>query len=451
MRSVRLIAAALAVACASVTAGAAATPTPRYPDYGYLPPPGQYSGRTFKLSQDYPVVRPPLDLPTRRILSIDFTRDWRAYAEAVRAYAFAGNIHGGPVGQDFHFEDNPIRRWYNVPWEHVGPAGREGIHGLTTEGAVAPPYLSPSQTQTHQSYALGFQNNQGGWLIGQVWNDRAHPHPERVGSYGFPVGTVITKLLFTTASPAEAPYLTNPLSWNAYAYDGIVELGQRVLPKRTVQQVNLIQVDFMVRDDRARTTGGWVFGTFVYNGALARQRLWDNLVPVGISWGSDPTVTSMSAENPAPATTIANPDLKHTAINVGDRALPPQHLGFGLRLSGPVDNAQSSCQSCHQTAEFPLTLAFTPQDASGKPYAPASPEWMRWFRDKPPRVPFTSGALSMDNSMEMTIAAFNYVNTSGTRAGALFDRQVKIGPPPHPPTGQRGIRPGGAAHGSTTP
>lgn len=412
----------------------------RYPDYGYLP--GDYAGRTFKLSQAYPLTQQPLDAPTRRILSIDFTRDPRAYAEAVRRYLFEGNIHGGPVGEDFYFEDNKVRRWYNVPWEHLGPNGREGIHGLTTEGAIEPGQLSPQQKQWRQSYAIGFQNNQGGYLLGQIWGTPAGPRWRIASTKGFPVGTVIGKLLFTTAGPDDAPFLTNPLSWNAYVYEGIANLGDPKLPRRVLRQINLVQLDFMVRDDRAIATGGWVFGTFAYNGAMARPVLWDNLALVGVSWGNDPTVTSMAGGNPTPGKTSTNPDLHHVFINAADPNLPPQNLGFGLRLSGPVDNRLSSCQSCHQVAETPVSLAFVPQDQNGKPYVPGSPQWMRWFQDKPPQKPFTPGAFSLDNSWELSIALNNYLQANGNLAQELFKLQSKAGPLPHSLSGQRGRAPG---------
>src|SRR5437016_4315634 len=70
---------------------------PRFADFGQLPPPTNdpgkpsYTGRIFKLSQDYPQRKPPLDAAVRKILAIDFNKDWKAYAEAVRDYIYEGN------------------------------------------------------------------------------------------------------------------------------------------------------------------------------------------------------------------------------------------------------------------------------------------------------------------------------------------------------------------------
>ena len=100
---------------------------PRFPDFGQFPPPAKYQGRIFKLSQDYPTRKPAIEPAVRKILSIDFTKDWKAYAEAVRDYIYEGNIEADGVANDFYLEDNKVRRWYHVPWQHWGPFGREGI------------------------------------------------------------------------------------------------------------------------------------------------------------------------------------------------------------------------------------------------------------------------------------------------------------------------------------
>jgi len=333
---------------------------PRFPDFGQFPPPDKYQGRIFKLSQDFPTRKPSLDAGVRKILSIDFYKDWKAYAEAVRDYIYEGNIEADGVANDFYLEDNKVRRWYHVPWQHWGDFGREGIHGLTKEGPVMPLTLSPSQPGTWQTYAVGFYNEPGGYMIGRVWADQENPRVDVMQSEGFPVGTVVGKVLFTTAPVSEVPFLTNPIEWLAYTTENFTPINMKPpYTKRVMNTVRFIQMDIMVRDPRADATGGWVFGTFVYNGALAKPNLWHNVVPVGLMWGNDPTVTSYPDSNPAPVKTIINPDLKQTVINTS-ADLPPMHLGFGLRLNGPVDNTQSSCMSCHSTAQYPQITPILP-------------------------------------------------------------------------------------------
>src|SRR5689334_23617930 len=88
-----------------------------FPDFGYLPPPDRYSGRVFRLKQDYPETPPqPGRLPP--FFKTDFQKDWKAYMHQVRAYCFEGNVE-----VDWRVEDNRIRAWYHVPWQHYGPNG----------------------------------------------------------------------------------------------------------------------------------------------------------------------------------------------------------------------------------------------------------------------------------------------------------------------------------------
>jgi hypothetical protein len=123
----------------------AANLLPRFPDFGSLPKPGDYNSRIFKLSQDFPAEKPQMEPAIQKILSIDYTKDWQRYMEAVRDYIYEGNIEAEGVANDFYLEENKVRRWYHVPWQHYGPYGREGIHALTKEGPVNPYVLGPTQ------------------------------------------------------------------------------------------------------------------------------------------------------------------------------------------------------------------------------------------------------------------------------------------------------------------
>src|SRR6266568_5782911 len=149
---------------------------PRFSDFGFLPKPGEFNSRIFRLSQAYPTTKPPMEPAVEKILSIDFTKNWQQYMEAVRDYIYEGNIEAEGVANDFYLENNKVRRWYHVPWQHYGPFGREGIHGLTKEGPVNPFVLGPSQPSKWQTYAVGFYNPLGGYMIGKVWADAEHPN-----------------------------------------------------------------------------------------------------------------------------------------------------------------------------------------------------------------------------------------------------------------------------------
>ncbi len=403
---------------------------PRFPDFGFMLAPGQYTGRVFLLSQNFPKKEPAIDSGVEKIFTIDFMKDWEAYAIAVRNYVFEGNTKHGGTDADFFLEDNKVRPWFHVPWQHWGPTGREGFHGLTQEGPIMQQMLAPTQMQAKShAYAVGFYNAPGGYTIGRVWEDADRPNLGYMKTNGFPVGTVVGKVLFTTMDEKQVPYLKNPIEWQAYAYQSdIQDLASGAptpVPPRVQTTVRAIQMDIMVRDKRADATGGWVFGTFVYNGELGNKNRWENLMPVGLMWGNDPKVTT-NASNAKPTRTIINKDLVETRINESDR-MPAMHLGFAARLNGPVDNPNSSCMSCHSTAEYPVVSAIlpflnnppVPIPPASAPTAPA--EWMRWFRNVPCATPFDPGkAISMDYSLQLAKSVQNFIEYKSQQTGGIF-------------------------------
>ena len=388
-------------------------------DYGYKPPADQYNGTLFKLSQNYPTQMPGSNqLPA--FFKTDFQKDWRTYMLQVRDYCFEGNIQ-----VDWRVENNKVRNWYHMPWQDYGPAVREGIHGLTKEAPLSAGQLAATQPYTNAvAYAVGFYNDFGGYTIGQVWKDHTKPDPSAISNAGFPIGTVVCKTLFVDMPPsliaAQVPFLVNPIQWQAYTTNGFNSTD------RSVKPVALIQMDIMIRDDRAPS--GWIFGTFQYNGALANAEPWRNLVPVGLMWGNDPDYAGNTQNIPVsdannqfppnqPVTqTPINTGLTETIINPDANELPPTHLGWEGRLNGPVDNPRSSCMSCHMTASYkgePLSPLFVPASDRPQSGTPAwDTWWMQWFQN----VGWKNGQLdkflqaqySLDFSLQLSAALQNF-------------------------------------------
>ena len=423
-----------------------------FPDFGYMEAPGKYDGPVFVLADNFPEDMPALDPAVSDILQMDFKADPMGYVLAVRDYVFDGNIHGGPVADDFFLQNNSVGQdWYHVPWQHWGTTGREGYHGLTREGPLSAQVLHRNQSQASYAYAVGFYNGPGGYTIGQVWpSPYQGPDLTRMieamdDGFAFPEGTVVGKFLFTSLGPDQVPWLANPLQWQAYMYDCDVT-DPKACPSdmtqadRSTHMVNLLQMDVMVKDSRAAEAGGWVFGTFAYNGAAAQSEQWGdayaaacadiegpgknwcNLMPVGVQWGNDPD-NRTAFINQKPTETRINAELTETWIN-GDPALPAMHLGFNSRLNGPADNPSSSCMSCHSTgqvASVSAIMPWLPPNNVPKPAndTQASDEWMRWFRNFSDGETFDAGqAVSMDFSMQLTKSIENYIEyRNGTQKG----------------------------------
>lgn len=408
-------------------------PLQAFPDFKLdgKPPESQYSGKLFRLSQEFP--EDPVDVSddpaVAEILKIpydqnDREKNWLRYLNAVRDYCFQGNIDARESPPDAAYAEDwqreaTFNNWFHVPWQHWGDKGREGIHGMTREASARPGQLGPEQVQVHDTHAVAVYNRIGGYTIGQVWKNQFEPNLQ---ASVFRPGTVVAKVLFTQAGEDEVPYLHDGLVWQAYVRE------PKDPTKKKVQNLRLLQMDIMVRDPRADKTGGWVFGTYCYNGSVKEPNKWRRLVPVGIQWGNDPDFADWQANrkhtSPFPTHRGSQKHLKETIIN--DSAdLPPQHLGWGGRLNGPADYYRSSCASCHATAQYP---GHSPQhpDFKALGHEPGGKDWMLWFRNLPCGQAFEVGtpgkkqAITTDFSLQMQIGIANFYEWKSTVMGGYF-------------------------------
>lgn len=340
-------------------------------------PPPDWRGRVFQLSQNYPGTPPNDAQPWKRF---DPVTQPQQYIDAVLTYFYEGNLRAD-IEASFDPKLNPVRGWYNAPWQDFGTNGREPIHGLTRERVSRPGELDPHQTRSWNNYAVGFYNAPGGATIGRVWANHGQPNP----ALGLmPDGTVAAKLLFTTAPVQEVPYLQGAPTWTAYVYANPNDPTPSPTSPRAIQQVRLLQIDIAVKDARLASTTGWAFGTFVYGGGPGGKlgAGWTNVAPVGLMWGNDP---GYSGSGP----------LRETWLNPTVR-MP--HVGYQGRLNGPVDNKVSSCTSCHGTAEFPAGTMVPPNGADPAP----------WFRNIPSGASFDPGRQSLDYSLQIAVGLSNF-------------------------------------------
>jgi len=201
-----------------------------FPD-AHNPPPSGWAGPVFKLSQSYPATLPALEPASKRKWTqFDFRTASEApqYLKAVLDYCLEGNT----ANNFADVSQNSVRKWYHAPWLHSGPSGREFIHGMTKERPSQPSELGAAQTNAHDNWAVGFYNARGGYTIGQVWKDAAHPDPRKAV---FPSNTVTCKLLFTTAPVTEVPFLDGSLEW-----EGDINRATGTGPR---PKLHLLQVD----------------------------------------------------------------------------------------------------------------------------------------------------------------------------------------------------------------
>jgi hypothetical protein len=376
----RLTVGLVIAAMCSVVLGAA------FPD-AHNPPPQGWTGPVFKLSQAYPATLPNLEpLSKRKWTQFDFKNPAQApqYLQAVLDYCLEGNTAN-------NFADvsaNAIRKWYHAPWLHTTNSGREFIHGMTKERPSRVPELGPAQTAQHDNWAVGFYNARGAFTIGQVWKDPAHPDPRKAI---FPSHTVTCKLLFSTTPLNEVPYLDGTFEW-----EGDINRATGTGPR---PKLRLLQLDVAVKDPRANTTTGWVFGTFQYEkAASASPNWWEHMVPVGLMWGSD--VTNLKANQPTTQEWIN--------ANRGQKL----HLGRKEQvLNGPIDNPLGSCTACHGFAQIARFNGPTPGIPTSPPALNASNTTLdRYFTNIKAATALSSDYVSVDYSLQLQLGIARAVN-----------------------------------------
>jgi hypothetical protein len=373
-----------------------------FPNADYSLPQGAVP-RVFELSQAYPSKPSPGERHAWD--KIDFKADPEKYLQTVLEYCYEGNFE-----VDFVVQNNAIRHWYHAPWLHYGNNGREAVRGLTRERASLPFELGPNQTQRCESRAIGFYNEPGGYVLGNVWADHNHPNYELVA---FPEGTVSFKLLFTTATDKTVEFLNGAPEW-------LVDLGRGETP-RTVHLalVRLLQVDVSVRDNRS-SCAGWVFGTFHYDVAVPESNPWKRLRPLTLSWGNDPGLSQADYQKGSrPKESWVNeksPLVQYrTRPPLGTKA--PSTLGYAGRANGPVDNPISSCLSCHSTAEIPANSPLVPRAGA------SDQEVLRYFRNLAPGEAFDSGSKNLDFSLQLGVGLQNFAKANAARPAILAEEQ----------------------------
>ena len=378
------------------------------------------SADPFEMSQNYPVELAPMgDYPWLDIDVADGAPvDPDAYIRTLLDYGLDGNLRDGASGPDW-FVDPQSTEWFHIPWMHWGTNGREWMRGLTHEFDASSGELGQDQTIPQQTWAVSIINDRGAWGIGQVWCSPNDPQPRLLNPNGnepnwFPNGSAQIKLLFTTAPNEQVPWLEDTYEVTADIFDpASYEPPNPSYPcpdkaaqcneswDRAPGTVRLLQIDVAVRDDRLAT--GWAFGTFIYQQQDGDDPF-EKLEPVGLMWGNDPGITPAMIDSGAYELkeTWANPELLDVEGN---------HLGWGGRIAGPLDDSKSSCMSCHMTAGDPAAAPLARIVHTDDPLP--QEEELNWFQNVPAGVPFSAEQeWSLDYSLQLSmgITRFHIAN-----------------------------------------
>ncbi|HEV7514658.1 MAG TPA: hypothetical protein VGR07_00010 [Thermoanaerobaculia bacterium] len=427
-----------------------------------VPPPPGWTGPVFHLSHDYPKQAPgacPKEVCKWLSVDVNFSTDlsgpppawdqgWDKYMAAILDYVKEGEDPALRNEIGWKTKVGPETRWFHVPWMAYDPTqGREFVHGMTNERTarlsdfhggghgfathilqLGPKDLAKLSAKGHarlaaanqagsghgfETWAFGIYNPWGAYSVGRGWPENGQPHLVSKGGQSFPAGlpfpegTVVAKLLFTTATPEEVPYLEGSPAWTVDRHTQNSAGAYQC--QRAPQPVRLVQMDVAVVDSRSPTR--WVFGTFAYYADYGTGDVaWDHLAPVGLQWGMDAwTFPAVPKGDSIPA--------RQSVLR--DPSDPRQHFGCEHRLAGPVDNKLSSCLSCHGAGyaqptgqlgiygpTLPPIFGFTGECTN------YSQDNVAYFQTTQFPMSYSSGnypaAMSVDTSLQLQVAFIQY-------------------------------------------
>jgi len=356
----------------------------------------QYTNPAFRISDAFSTGRPD-DPKTQKwrdkkfdaLFKPDTPQDVKLklaeeYGWDVMHYIQDGNISSGNINTDWDICANKHRHWYNMPFQTYNVLqGREFIHGLTREAPVTFSAKPGNTTLGTTVWAVGFYNGNAAPTLAKVWGANGVATVPKT-DVAFHEGTVIGKLLFTTATDKDFAFLANMPRWTANISSGApgasnptycTPPSNATMPQQSQQcprapaKVTLLQFDIGIRD--ARSPNGWVFGTFVADGEAkaAEKNPWNRISLLGLIYGNDtPPYGELAYAFPV------NPQANGfkqgvvawdvaARLNAAGGSYAPQqpgHLGCNSRLNGPADNNASSCFSCHMSASVPDKNNSTP-------------------------------------------------------------------------------------------
>lgn len=416
-----------------------------------LYPGDDWRGRFLLANQAYPKQAPP-GWPVQDTAGPLSKATAEAYAERLK-------VHLGLTLQtliDSPDQWDPVKAgWYDMVWSGDGAvaggvtdptSGREALMN-TYSGQIMPALTFPpghAPTKPVQNHAVIYYNGPAAAMLGRVWGDLYAPNLRAVD---FPDGSVVVKIEAVTNTPEDWPVLTDSAIWHVYRPTTEEQLAGKPNLQPHVLPVRPLQMAVRVKDRTASPLTGWVFAVFVYDRDAPGERPWDRFVPLGIQWGDDPDVTGPKGDH------FGLAQVEQSWINPKAPAFTHRTFGWGGRLSGPMDVssrhnvilpdgkryvndrhlAASSCQSCHGAAEFPRTVNLYPSPNRSFPrddtpfllYEPGSPDWMRWFQNRPGSQPMTQSggitALDYDMALMFAVSAQNEVTGNERLEQETFD------------------------------
>ncbi|WP_331374579.1 hypothetical protein [Sinorhizobium chiapasense] len=344
--------------------------------------------------------------------------------------------------------DPAANGWYGMIWQGAGATGPNGVTDpesgqeailgsfsgqIITQGT----FQDSGLTVNLQNHTVIYYDALSATMLKKLWADPFKPNRTAVS---FPEGGMVVKAAAVTPTPQQWPVVEGSAIWNVYRPTVESLQGPDYNPytnaKAVVVPLRVLQFDIIVKDTVVSPQTGWVFVTYVYDRDAPGTTTWDKLVPLGAMWGNDPAF----AREPNGTDPNGGP-LQETWINQKAPAYALSSLGWGGRLSGPIDVSErhnvlltdgsrvpvqraSSCLSCHGTAQFPFVANLYPSPNKTFPregtlfpmYPPGSEMWAHWFQNRPGSKPQNDNdnAVALDYDMLIMFALSAYDAAAGS-------------------------------------
>lgn len=402
---------------------AASAADPYASNNGLYPDASQWSGPYRSLNYVYPATAKSIWLDARPNEALD-PDSAGAYTDKLKM-VLAPTMQGMIEQPDTW--DPAANGWYGMIWQGSGTPGRNGVDPTTGQEAILGSFSGQVITQETfaqfgltkdmQNHTVIYYDALSATMLGKLW---ANPfNPDRT-AVSFPEGSMVVKAAAVTPTPEQWPVVEGSATWYVFRPTVDAPDGPPV-----VVPLKVLQFDIIVKDKVAAPETGWVFVTYVYDKDAKGETVWDKLVPLGAMWGNDPQFARDPNGLPAGET------LQETWINPDAPAYSKSSLGWGGRLSGPIDVSErhnvlltdgtrvpmmkaSSCLSCHGTAQFPFVTNLYPSPNRAFPregttfpmYVPGSEMWARWFQNRPGSQPQNEnvGSVALDYDMLIMFA-----------------------------------------------
>ncbi|WP_296623521.1 hypothetical protein [Marivirga sp.] len=381
------------------------------------PPDSIYSGPFFKANYNYPESVAPKDYPWETITEGKAISQENAseYIMSIREYI--KDAMEVMINEPENWPSSEYRKdWYNMGWSAqsydsaTGWKGLETVYGTMTgqvlKNGIFKDYGFEGPMQNH---ALVYYNDVATLTLNKLWksNDKNGFYPEySTDAAQFKQNAIIIKAAGTTATGDDWDIMEGAGTFPIYRE---MEFGPMKGKNPVLQELAWIQFDIIIKDTIAAPETGWVFSTFIYDKESDGKTIFDRLELLGVSWGNDPDKMG---------TTKA---LSETYINPDAPEYYKANIGYGDRLSGPIDVAlvggmkadgtpdsvfvldengkasggksylhfrASACMSCHGTATFPPQNDFYPSPKQNLVYTdtlynPLSKGWGNYYQNRP--------------------------------------------------------------------